>query len=242
MILTEQIKDAIFAHSLSDKSNEVCGLIVYKDDYPIAVPCKNISELSTKRFIISSIDYFKAARLGKVVAAYHSHVSDNEKFSILDKINSEGHKLPLILYCVPKNSFFIYDPSGYKYPYLGRSFKMGETDCLTLIIDYYKRELNIDITNYESDRKDGFFMENPSIFSKKDYLQMAIDQGFSVVDKPLKEHDILFMKTENHSFPSHFAVYIGADKILHQPRNCESKLDELSDVEKNIVLIFRKNG
>ena len=51
-------------------------------------------------------------------------------------------------------------------------------------------------------------------------------------------NDILLLDGQNKS--SHFAIYLGEDKILHQPRYSLSKIENYSSFYKNRTdLIFR---
>ena len=110
MIISEEIKSKIRSHALQNKEEECCGLIYETaNDFNLQVmPCRNSAENKKTFFSVNPEDYLKASLKGKIKVIYHSHITDNEDFSLSDKENSQKHKLDYILYNVNKDSFHFY--------------------------------------------------------------------------------------------------------------------------------------
>lgn len=111
MILTKKIKKYIKQHSLDEYPNECCGIIVQKtkEDTPCAHRAKNIATNKRKNFEIDAKTYLKASSEGKITGYYHSHPNENKAFSVMDKAVSAAHGLPLVMYFLKQNKFFIYN-------------------------------------------------------------------------------------------------------------------------------------
>lgn len=234
-MITEEIKKEIKEYALSMGKEECCGFIVSCDGEKKVIKCKNNSINKETNFLISPRDYLYAKHVGKIEFIFHSQYGVDD-FSDQDKINSEGHKLPSILYVTDKDIFKEYFPQNYLSPYIGRKFVRGEQDCLTLLVDYYKNELRINI-NLPSDVKDEeFFKKNRSGISYKDKNNFFTDNGFEKVwdGAPniffLQKNDILLMKCPNSEVPSHIAIYLGNSYVLHQTRSAYSEIVKVTDV------------
>ena len=170
------------------------------------------------------------------------------KFSEFDKIQSEAHELPSILYNVKEDKFFEYEPTGYKSPYVGRMFQIGSQDCFTLLRDYYKNELGISFDNFKRDELwsnnlTGFlkekarevklsprstFIGNLNILLKKEHL-VEVTQGQPNVED-MMNYDIILFKYYNLDKPSHCGVYIDGNKILHHPARNYSRIQNYSEL------------
>ncbi|MEK6884380.1 MAG: NlpC/P60 family protein [Nanoarchaeota archaeon] len=215
-MMTEEIKESIKNHAFQEKPKECCGLIVQSDNYK-AFPCRNRSEDPIETFSIDTSDYLKALNIGKIIAFYHSHV-ETPNFSEFDKLNSEKHNLPSVLYCINKNIFNYYSPHGYEMPYENREYVLGNVDCVTLIIDYYKRELNIDLPDLTSKYR---YIENKHELPEaktliKDLIDYCKKNDFIEIEN-LKKNDILLCKTSLIVSPVHACIYLGQNQILHHP-------------------------
>ena len=108
--LNENIKKDIKKHSLEESPNECCGLIVENDKKEqSSYRCQNVSAQKNKHFEIDAKSYLKASSLGEIKGYYHSHPNSN-KFSEADRAVSRAHSLPLIMYFLKENEFFVYEP------------------------------------------------------------------------------------------------------------------------------------
>jgi threonine synthase len=75
---------------------------------------------------------------------------------------------------------------------------------------------------------------------KKAFLDNLINTNLKIVENKndIDTYDILLL--DGYYKSSHFAVYLGQDKILHQPRYSLSKIEDYSGFYKNRTdLIFR---
>ena len=106
------MKSEIKSHSLESFPNECCGLVLSKEKESFVYKCKNIAKDTVRDFRIDPEDYLKGSLLGKVIGYYHSHTNENDKFSPLDKLISDQHELPLIMYYIKNNKFFVYGESN----------------------------------------------------------------------------------------------------------------------------------
>ena len=150
MKLSKEIKNEIKSHSKEVAPLECCGLIYSsEDDEPTVFRCRN-NETTQGRFSINTEDYLKASRKGEIIAAYHSHL-EGVGFSEFDMYNSNIHNMKYILFSIKENAFITYDPNSKFNEYVGRAFKIGATDCYTLLKDFYKNELSIDVRDYFRD-------------------------------------------------------------------------------------------
>lgn len=221
MNLTDNIKAQIKEHALAELPKECCGYVL---DNGEVIKAKNISENPKERFEIDLKSYLKAE--GKSKICYHSH-DDNGDFSDYDKLISEGHKIPMLMYCIKNDTFNIYNPKGYINNYTGRAFKIGQQDCLSLIRNYYEKELNIQLKDYPRNQE---WLENPA----NDYEINYTKEGFSKVDS-FKKHDMILFKFPNQKFASHAGVYLGNDSFLHHLRDSISNIEKYSGVYKRIT-------
>jgi len=232
VILNKNIKSEIKSHARSEAPKECCGFII--DDFGV-YKVKNSSSQKDKRFKISAQDYVAATRLGKICAVYHSHPTTEAKFSEYDKFNSTNHKITYILFALKDNSFTQFDPSLSEFnEYIGRSFKIGETDCFALIKDFYEKELNINLNNYHRD-------ENWKSYLNELFDKNFIEEGFEEVGD-LQKYDCILTKSRINGPSSHIAIYLGAGLMLHQPQGSYSRVEEYSNRHKKITnKIIRHN-
>jgi|10_taG_2_1085330.scaffolds.fasta_scaffold00617_3 proteasome lid subunit RPN8/RPN11 len=109
--LSKKIKKNIKRHSLETFPNECCGIISLVNGKHQLIKCENVARDRQNNFQISARDYLKASRQGGVKAYYHSHTDDSKGgFSEMDKKNSQGHKLPLLMYSTKEHKLFEYIP------------------------------------------------------------------------------------------------------------------------------------
>lgn len=216
-MLTSELKRRIRAHAWINVPRECCGLIFESGDLEC---CQNLSKTPEKHFLISPIEVKKfKEKHGKIWGFYHSHaVSDS--FSREDTAVAHRLKLNCVLYNTPSGAFSVYEPPKNPLPYLSRPFALGTLDCLTLAIDYYKQELNIDIADFYDERRavtgwDKLPENTPdNNFLKEHFMK----HGFHEVKEPQK-HDLILTSYGNIKCPIHCLIYLGDNLILHHPPN-----------------------
>ena len=218
---TEILKAAIAQHAEECYPLECCGVII--DDY--YVPCRNIAT-DKNQFEIHHEDLAIAEELGEIQAYVHSHPNASARASEIDLIQIELHKKPWVICAYPDIEFQVYKPCGYKAPLVGRNYIHGTQDCYAIVRDFYKRELGIDIPDYE--RQDLWWesKENPSL-----YLDNFEKEGFIEVDEP-QYGDVLLCRVGRTEHVNHAIIWladnpelkseqteacIGSALILHHP-------------------------
>jgi proteasome lid subunit RPN8/RPN11 len=228
MILNQYIKDEIKKEALKSVPDECCGLIVDISGSLIVHPCRNISYNKTVHAVLNPMDYVHAAKSGEIVGYYHSHESKGVSF--LDNLTAFNHDVYSIVYSWGSDKFYVIEPKLEEY--LNVDFKIGENDCLELVKKYYKNRKNIDISSYNRD--ENWSKQNPNMI-----LENYQKEGFISIDlKDIKEDDIILFNIDN--IPSHLAIYVGNDFLLHHPRNNKSVISELTEaLKRRICLILR---
>jgi proteasome lid subunit RPN8/RPN11 len=233
-MLDKKIKNFIKQHSLKDSPSESCGFIVSdNEDKFKCISCKNISKYPKICFEISPLDFLKVKYFYKKIHyIYHSHTNQNIEFTETDIKCAENLNLPIILYNTIHEVFKIYTPVTVSYDLVGRYFEYKKYDCFTLVRDFYLKKFNSDISGkYEK--------ELGTFDVKKAFLDNLINTNLKIVENKnnIDIYDLLLLDGDKSS---HFAVYLGKDKILHQPRCSLSKIENYSSFYKNRTdLIFR---
>lgn len=207
-MLTARIKKAINAHANECHPREACGVIA-DGKY---IPCTNVSPDDTQ-FEIDVMDLVSASKQGKIQAYVHSHSGFGEastKPSQPDMIQMGLHGLPWVI--ANGVDVDLYKPTNYKAPLLGREYHHGLLDCYTLFRDYYERELDIILSEYE--RKDEWWEDSnhPSL-----YLDNFAAEGFVEVSKDeLQKHDVLLCRIGRTNHVNHAAIYLGDGKLTSE--------------------------
>lgn len=192
---------------MSSTSREACGLVIIEKGKEVFVPCRNISELKDT-FALDPEDYAKAEDRGEIVRIVHSHCYSNPRPSEHDKVSCEASGIPWSIVSVPNGDWFHFEPSGYKAPLVGRTWAHGTLDCYSLIRDYYKETLNIEIPDFE--RRFEWWLKGDDL-----YLENFESAGFyQVPSESIKKHDVVLMQILSPVI-NHGAVFIDSDRILH---------------------------
>jgi len=232
--IEENLLLEIKKYFLENKNEESCGLILKDDNGLNFYRTKNIANLKKDNFIIDSEDYIQAKKNGEIIWYCHSHIKDRS-FSIQDVRNSLNHKINHLLYNIQRDKFyFLFTEKFLKYKkYLDKDFIIGKNDCSTLISLFYNQELNHDFKiqpphlnkdiSYDDIKKD-----NKHIWSIQDYKENTKD---FVIFHPksyeeLEENDIIVFK-DKHDLPTHGAIYLGQELILHQRLDSKSLIEGL---------------
>lgn len=225
-MISLKIRNEIRKHAEEHKNEEVCGLILLiNNDYKV-FPCENVSFNKKEHSILNVLDYIKAEKIGEIVGTYHSQENDGP--SLIDNLTSDSHNIFSIIYCWKLDKFYVIKPQLINYLY--KDFKIGEHDCFTLVKNYYYKQLNISLNNYE--RKDNWHIDNPKLI-----LQGFKKEGFTVVEDR-KMHDIiLFGKNSNNLY--HMGVYLKNNMFIHHPRNSKSVIEELGHWNSKLILTIR---
>lgn len=231
---------AIREHAVSEYPKESCGFIVLREGVETYVPCVNSNSDPTNHFSIASADYIKHSDESELIAVVHSHPDIPPYPSEADRVMCEATNVPWHIVHValddetklPKaDEIFTFTPDGYKAPLVGRVFVHGVLDCFSLIKDFYKEELNIELPNYV--REDQWWHKGHDLY-RKNYESA----GFSVVPT-IQKYDVILMQIRAPQ-ANHAGVYIDDGILLHHLSGRLSSR-ELYDgyYQEKTVLIFR---
>jgi proteasome lid subunit RPN8/RPN11 len=203
----EENKAEFFRHALFEMPREACGLLIVDRGRERLVICENVSEVNDQ-FVISPKDYLAATKSGEIVGVVHSHCNISSRPSQADRVNCEESGVEWHICSVPLGSWTSFKPENYKAPLVGREWSHGTLDCYSLIRDYYRETLAIEIPDFHRGfewwtKDENLYMEN---YPKAGFFEVPM--------KYLKEHDVLLMQI-HANVVNHGAVYLGRDTMLH---------------------------
>jgi proteasome lid subunit RPN8/RPN11 len=198
-------------HALEDPSVEACGFIINAGGFERVVRARNAAPDPSRFFVIHPDDYAAAEKVGRIIAIYHSHPKGPSEPSAGDRAACTASGLPWYIYSVPDHSFAAIDPDDFPAPLVGREFLWGINDCGTLVRDYYREKLGINLVYEPYPER---FWKDPN---HKPYLRKFLENGFRIVNAP-KEHDCLLLQLSADE-PNHAAIYINGGLILHHVQN-----------------------
>lgn len=225
----QDLKADLRAHAHSQPDQEMCGIIAGSKFFP----CTNIHSSPIDNFAIEAKDYAQLEELG-IEAIFHSHIGFNNQFSRHDISSCKAINLPWIMYCIGTNSWHEMDPTG-SAPYIERPWIYGIYDCYGLVRDYFRKEYNILLDDYDRGEEFEWKSREWRMFEKN-----FAGQGFVEVDSPRKG-DVLLMQLQA-DFPNHVGVIHDPDRNIFY----QHLLDRLSEAsiyggywQKSTVKILR---
>lgn len=212
--LTSKQWEAIEKHTLERYPEEMCGFLTETDFIPVS----NIAENPKASFTISAEDRVKY--LNSAIAIVHSHTKDPREPELFDLRtpsfsdfkNQQKTNLPwLIVGC---ESISVSSPLQFpRIPnneYLGRRFQWFVNDCYSLVQDFYKFNLGIELPNavVETDYKE--------IRSSEDLFEPYIlEFGFvEILLEDIQEGDLIILDNRGIA-NNHLGIYTQG-QILHQ--------------------------
>ena len=203
-------KEAALVHAKDQDPKESCGLLLNIKGKEKYFPCRNLSMTAFQCFIIDPEDYIKADNTGDIIAVVHSHPVTPPVPSQSDKVACEQSGLVWHIVNPKTESWGYLKPTGYKAPILGREWAWGVTDCYTLVRDWYKEKLDIDLINWQRPTTLEDFNKEP-MFEK-----CAEETGFRELrpDEKLIDGDLLFMSIFSNNL-NHVAIFIDGDVLHH---------------------------
>jgi proteasome lid subunit RPN8/RPN11 len=196
--LSYRLKKAIAYEASQCAPEECCGFIVDGE----IMPCKNAHNSPETNFAIAAEDYARAEEKGKIEAIYHSHIGGIDAFSMHDLKACKQCNVPWVMIHIPSNNFHYIDPTG-NAPYEGREWTYGLHDCYALLRDFYAREFNIQLDDFERKHDEEWLNPEWSMF-----MENYESQGFYEVGRPGKKGDMLLMRMQSPQ-PNHVGVMNG---------------------------------
>lgn len=202
--MDDVILAAIRAHAAQEAPRECCGLIVVERGRERYRACRNVSA-GPSEFEIKAEDWADAEDAGAIVAVVHSHPFRGPDPSQADLVGCERSGVPWLIVNHPIGHWKEIRPSGYRAPLVGRTFTHGVLDCYSLIRDYYRETLRIDLPDFP--RREQWWKDGGDLY--RDNFARA---GFAPATG-LLEHDVILMQIAS-PVPNHAGVYLGRQVIL----------------------------
>lgn len=199
-MLNAKLRRAILAHAEEEYPKECCGVIVDGEYFE----CRNISPEPEKSFKIHPSDLIEFE--GRIEAYVHSHPDATSKMSQADRVYMEYAGKPYVICSFPAREFGVYAPTGYKAPLVGRTFIHGVLDCYGLVKDFYERELQIILGDYE--RADKWWNTEGISLYEENFER----EGFYQVND-LQYGDLILCCVES-KVPNHALIYLGEQADL----------------------------
>ena len=211
MKLTKQRKSAITTHAKAKYPNE-CGGLVIDGTYH---PCNNIAPNPVDTFEIDPAELVALAELGDIEAIVHSHPNGEPLPSEVDKVQMGLHGVDWVIVGLGKSptgaeycDIKTHRPIVYQSPLLGREYHHGTQDCYTLVQDYYKRELGIDLPNFL--RVDEWWEDESHEPLYENNFKKA---GFEVITDEIQKHDVILCRVGRTHHVNHALIFIGDGKL-----------------------------
>ena len=232
-------KDEALKHAKKESPNESCGLVVEIRDYPYYFPCKNIADNPKNDFIINPRDWKVAADNGKITGVVHSHPVTTALPSAVDKAACEKTKLKWYIVQAFYETWSCIVASNWKQPLIGRQYCWAINDCYSVVRDYFKQELNINL-------KDGERPASPAAFKKLNIFDKKFKEyGFRELKEKeeLRKNDVVLMALGSKTI-NHVGVLMSDDyQLLHHLENKLSGCDLLTgsllkSVKRRLRFVF----
>ena len=109
-----------------------------------------------------------------------------------------------------RESWGYLEPTGYKAPIVGREWAWGVSDCWSLVRDWYKEELKIELRDWDRPTTLEDFNKDPM------FERCAWRTGFRELrpDEKLENGDLLFMSIFTNNL-NHVAIFLNGDVLHH---------------------------
>lgn len=132
--------------------------------------------------------------------------------------------------------------------YLNRKHNYTEHNCITLINEIYKNELNSNIFDsfWDLVSMPNGRVQDGRAWMKRISMQIVEDWASTVARKvnltEMQEYDVIVFKSRR-MVPIHFGMYIGNNKFIHLEEGHYSKIDSLNDTWRELLgSIWRQTG
>ncbi len=213
--MTMEIPKAAIRHAEQEYPREACGLIVNGRYWP----CRNIAEGADAHFVMAPGDLRRGMRNGEIQAYVHSHPDWSSEPSQADRVSCEETETPWLILEIREGKHVgetWVHPAGYQAPLIGREFHHGVLDCLTIILDYYRRERGVELGDFE--RQDGWWDKGGDL-----YRQHLPQAGFREMplDCVLEEGDVILMQIRA-PVPNHAGIYLARGVLDSEPEHYPS--------------------
>ena len=226
-------------YALKNRTIEQFGFFKFNETYSDYefVQCKNLNSFNPNFFSSNDYGFYKSFLDKKIICLFHSHLIDSPAPSQLDIEISNSIGIPSFIFSIKsKNSFLFYPENHCARPLIKRIFIPYFQDCVTFVKDFYKLNLNINlskiINNWSrrlNDSNQALVELLETFFITVSWLE--IQHGDLIVFKPL---DFAFF---------HLAVCCDESHYWHHPADRYPAKELLSLLDKNKVYkVYRYKG
>lgn len=214
--LTKKNTTAILKHAAEAAPQECCGLLIAEGRAQVYLPCKNVAGNPAEAFEIDAGDWVAAESRGEILAVVHSHPQGEPCLSNDDRHIQVAHGLPWLLAVNGEVRQFR--------PLLrlrGRVFEYGKADCSVLLVDAYHLA-GIELADYARADMDA---------DADNLLAHGMGVGFVQVHDDMQPGDVVV--TTHRGKPSHVALYIGNNELLHHAYDQLSRREPYGEYWRN---------
>jgi proteasome lid subunit RPN8/RPN11 len=197
-------------HARRDAPNEACGLVVAFGRRHRLVRARNVSEAPVDTFEIDEDAWLQVEEGEEVVGIYHSHPRSSPQPSPADLTMCEVTGVPWHIVDLI-GGYTCTNPSGYVAPYTKRPYVYGVHDCYSIARDWYNREWDLGIPDF--DRQHEWWERGENLF-----VDNFESVGFVSIPREQPKIGDAFLFQVSSKVPNHVAVYIGNGLILHHVR------------------------
>jgi len=227
-----KIPESAIKHAQECYPNESCGVIV-NGRY---LPCRNESKSPSEQFVINRDDYRNAIMSGDLQAIIHSHPDGSRAATDVDRASCEETDLPWGVIWLSRDDNGEFEtheswiqPSGFEASLIGRPYVWGVFDCLSVVLDYYKREVGIDLGEFERPSED-WNTKNDDIYTRE-----LSAKGFSTITGAPEQGDIVLMQIRS-KVPNHAAIFLENGILSTEPEHYPAPMSILHHLQgKNSI-------
>ncbi|ARH11769.1 peptidase P60 [Vibrio phage VaK] len=217
----EAFKQNFIEHAKSQYPNECCGLLIDDGKKPFYMPCRNTAEKPDFDFSIHPADLATCESLGEIIGICHSHPDSTSRPSLTDQakaysLSTEYPKADWYIFSWPEGDLHKFSPQTESPPLIGRQFVHGIWDCYTMVRDYYKQELGIEIPDYQRadcwwEGEQELYLDN---FESAGFTQVCGSAPEDLKKFDFKIGDVVLMQIRSKRV-NHAAVYLGDGYMIH---------------------------
>lgn len=160
----------------------------------------------------------------------------NEEFAALT--------FPILRVAMPRGRFKMYYPLSMRdnFPWEGRQWDEGSSDCYRLGLDYYKKELGITVSEVPTPKN--YTIQMMSYAKVNMFVENFESSGFEQVLVP-EEGDALLIQSGLATFdgPDHVGIYVSNNNFLHHYRGRMSTIQPYNSMwqQKTNMVLRHKN-
>lgn len=150
-------------------------------------------------------------------------------------------EFPVLRIAMPKGRFKLYYPLSMRenFPWEGRHWDEGFSDCYRIGLDYYRKELGIPVRGVETPKN--YTLQMMTYCKTNLFVENFAASGFEQVLVP-EPGDALLIQSGLATFdgPDHVGIYLGDEGFLHHYRNRLSVIQPYSSMwRQKTVMVLR---